>query len=123
VEATKGPKVTNEVISESQFDEKMKVAYPMAEEELIDFFNSCRLKNYEVMLHPKCSFVFDKGATKGLEGFIPKSKKRGKWSADHIPKFPFTKRYIPFTKMVCLVASVFLPVARLVLVDVRSCQR
>jgi hypothetical protein len=27
VEATEGPKVTDEVISESQFDEKMKVAY------------------------------------------------------------------------------------------------
>jgi len=68
----------------------------MAIEELIDFLNRCRLKNFEVMLWPKCSYVFDKKATKSLESFIPKSKKRGKWSADHRPKFCFTKSYIPF---------------------------
>ena len=39
VESTKGPKVTDEVISESQFAEKINVAYPMAEEEFIDFLN------------------------------------------------------------------------------------
>ena len=40
--------------------------------------------------------MFDKKATKSLEGFVPKSKKRGKWSADHRPKFFFTKSYIPY---------------------------
>jgi len=39
------------------------------------------------MFCPKCSFVFDKEATKSLEGFIAKSKKRGKWSVDHRLKF------------------------------------
>jgi len=52
VEATEGPKSVDEVISESRFVEKMKVAYPMAEEELIDFLNRCRLKNYEVCYAP-----------------------------------------------------------------------
>jgi len=30
------------------------------------------------MLCPRCSVVFDKEATKGLEGSIPKPNKRGK---------------------------------------------
>ena len=48
------------------------------------------------MLCPRCGVVFDKEATKGLEGSIPKPKKRGKWSDDHRPKFSFTESYIPF---------------------------
>lgn len=68
----------------------------MAEEELVDFLNRCRLKNSEIILCPKYSFVFDKEATKSFEGFISKSKKRGKWYADHRPKFSFTKSYIFF---------------------------
>jgi len=67
----------------------------MAEEELIDFLNHCRLKNFEVMLYLRCSSLFDKEATKSLESFILESKKRGKWSADYKPKFSFTKSYIP----------------------------
>jgi hypothetical protein len=96
VEAYRGPKSAKEVIAESQFDEKARVAYPMAEEELVNFLDRCRLKNFEVMLCPMCSSVFDKEATKSLEGFITKSKKIGKWSADHRQKFSFTKSYIPF---------------------------
>ena len=76
VEVSGGPKSVDEVISESQFDEKVNVSYHMAEEELIDFLNRCKLKNFEVMLCLRCSSVFDKEATKSLEGFIPKSKKR-----------------------------------------------
>jgi len=57
----------------------------MAEEELIDFLNRCRLKNSEVMLCPRCSSVFNKEATKRLENVVPESKKRGKWLADHKP--------------------------------------
>jgi len=96
VEATEGPKSADEVIYKSQFAEKMKMAYLMAEEELIDFLNHCRLKNSEVMLCLRCNSVFDKETTKGLEGFIPKSKKRGKWSANHRLKVSFTNSYIPF---------------------------
>jgi len=48
------------------------------------------------MLCPRCSVVFDKEATKGLKGSIPKPKKRGKWSGDHRLKFSFTKSYISF---------------------------
>jgi hypothetical protein len=96
VEVSGGPKSVVEVMSESKFDEKEKVACHMVEEELIDFLNRCRLKNSEVMLFPICSSVFDKEATKSIEGFIPKYKKRGKRSADDRPKFSFTKSFIPF---------------------------
>ena len=40
--------------------------------------------------------MFHKDATKGFMGFIPKSKKKGKCSADDRPKFSFTISYIPF---------------------------
>jgi len=48
------------------------------------------------MFCPRCSVVFDKETTKGLEGFTPKPKKRGKWYGDHRPNFSFTKSYISF---------------------------
>ena len=96
VDITKDAEHVKEFAPHTQFDEKLKTTYPTTEEELIDFLNRCRLKNFEVMLCPKCSVVFDKEATKGLEGSIPKPKKRGKWSGDHKPKFSFTKSYIPF---------------------------
>jgi len=54
------------------------------------------VKDSEVMIRPRCSVVFDKESTKGLEGFIPTPKQRGKWSDDHRPKFSFTKSYILF---------------------------
>jgi hypothetical protein len=54
------------------------------------------MQAFEVMLWPRCSVVFDKEATEGLESSIPKPKKRSKWSGDHRPKFYFTKSYIPF---------------------------
>lgn len=75
---TEGPKVTTEVLSETEFEEKIKLAYPKAEEELMDFLNRCKLKNYEIMLCPKCSFVFHKEATKVLEHYKLQSQKRGK---------------------------------------------
>ena len=58
VEALEGPKVSNEVISESEISKKMKVAYSMAEEELIDFLNRCILRNSEVMMCTRCSDVW-----------------------------------------------------------------
>lgn len=78
VKATKGPKLANNVIYESRFSEKMKVVYPMEEEELIDFLHHCKLNKYEVMLCPTCSSVFDKKATKGLDNYKPQSKKKEK---------------------------------------------
>jgi len=97
VEATKGPKIATEIISESQFSKKMNGAYPMDEEELIDFLNRCRLNNSKVMLCLKCSVVFDKEATKGLENYKHRTRKGGKWYADHKPNFSFNKSFIPFT--------------------------
>jgi hypothetical protein len=96
VNITKDAGYIEETTLEPQFDEKSKAAYPTTEEELIDFLNRCRLKNYEVMLCPRCSVVFEKEATKGLESYIPKPKKRGKWSGDHRRNFSFTKSYISF---------------------------
>ena len=40
------------------------MTYPMVEAEMINFLNCCKLKNSEVMLCPRCSFVFNKEATK-----------------------------------------------------------
>jgi len=91
VDITKEAEHVEETAPEPQFDEKLKIAYPTAEEELIDFLNRCKLKNSEVMLCLRCSVVFDKETTKGLKGTIPKPKKMGKCSADHRPKFSFTK--------------------------------
>ena len=96
VDITKEAEHVEETAPEPQFDEKLKTAYPTAEEELIEFLNRCKLKNFEVMLCLRCSIVFDKEATKGLKGTIPKPKKMGKCSADHRPKFSFTKSDIPF---------------------------
>ena len=78
VDITKDAEHVEETALETQFDEKLKTTYPTAEEELIDFLSRCKLKNSEVMLCPRCSVVFDKEATKGLEGSIPKPNKRGK---------------------------------------------
>jgi len=74
VDITEDAKHVEETVPEPQFDEKLKTAYPTAEEVLIDFLNRCKLKNSEVMLGPRCSVVFDKEATKGLESSIPKPK-------------------------------------------------
>jgi len=87
---------TSKITLELQFYGKAKASCRTTEEELIDFPNRCRLKNYEVILCPRCSLVLNKEATKSLENVVPKSKKRGKWYAGHRPKFSFTKSYIPF---------------------------
>jgi len=52
LKVSRNPKDADEIISEPQFDEKAKTAYPMAKEELVDFLNRCKLKNSEVMLCP-----------------------------------------------------------------------
>jgi hypothetical protein len=96
VDITKDAEYIKETVLEPQLDENLNTTYPTAEEELIDFLNRCKLKNFEEMLCPRCSAVFDKEATKGLEGSIPKPKKMGKWFANHRPKFSFTNSYIPY---------------------------
>ncbi|MCH81893.1 hypothetical protein A2U01_0002687, partial [Trifolium medium] len=47
-------------VPEEEYTEKIKVLYPQAEEELVDFLNRCKLNNKEVMLCPRCSVVCDK---------------------------------------------------------------
>jgi len=78
VDITKDAEYVEETTPEPQFDAKLKTAYHTAEEEFIDFLNRCKLKNSKVMLCPRRSVVFDKEATKGLEGSMPTPKKRGK---------------------------------------------
>jgi len=91
VDITKDADYVEETTPKPQFDEKLKATYPTFEEELINFLNRCKLKNSEVMLCPRCSDVFDKEATKGLAGFIPTPKKRGKWFGDHGLSFPLQR--------------------------------
>jgi len=83
------------LVTEDQFAEKMEVAYPKVEEELIDFFNRCKISNTNVMLIPRCSAVFDKEAAKSVEGFRPQPKKKGRWTYGR-PKFGFNKRGMPY---------------------------
>ncbi|XP_045822090.1 uncharacterized protein LOC123914975 [Trifolium pratense] len=66
-------------IPENEYYEKMKVVYPGAEEELIDFLQRCKLNKSEVMLCPRCSSVFDKKATEGLNKFIPFRRNKENW--------------------------------------------
>ncbi|XP_045802327.1 uncharacterized protein LOC123895902 [Trifolium pratense] len=66
-------------IPENEYYEKMKVVYPGAEEELIDFLQRCKLNKSEVMLCPRCSAVFDKKATEGLNKFIPFRRNKENW--------------------------------------------
>ncbi|KEH17256.1 hypothetical protein MTR_0029s0180 [Medicago truncatula] len=59
------------MVTEVQFTENMKVPYPKAGEDLVDFFNRCKISNTNAMLCPRCSAVFDKEAAKFIEGFQP----------------------------------------------------
>jgi hypothetical protein len=62
---------TLESIPEEEYIEKIKVVYPKAEEDLLDFLMKCKAKNHQVMLCPRCSVVCDKEATAGLENYLP----------------------------------------------------
>lgn len=55
------------------YNEKVNMVYHRVEDELIDFFNRCKLKDIEVMLCPCCSLVFNKKATKEVEKIIPQT--------------------------------------------------
>jgi len=78
-----------------QFAEKIEVAYPKAEEDLIDFLNKCKISNTNAMLCPRYSAMFDKEVAKSVEGFRPQPKTKGRW-ADGRLKFGFNKRGIPY---------------------------
>ena len=84
----------NAMVTEDQFAEKMRVAYPRAEEDLIDFLNRCKISNSNVMLCPRCSAVFDKEAAKSVERFPPQSKWKGGW-VDNRQKFGLIKGVFP----------------------------
>lgn len=58
-------------VSLLDYTEQVKVVYPKAEEELIDFLNMCNFKDSKVILCPRCSTVFDKEDAKDLEKFRP----------------------------------------------------
>jgi len=90
---TEGHKCANTVITEDQYEEKIQGVFPKAEEDLIDFLNICKISGSSVMICPRCSAVFDKKAAKNVEGFRPRSKRKGKL-ADIKPKFSFEKANI-----------------------------
>ncbi|KAH1247616.1 hypothetical protein GmHk_06G017478 [Glycine max] len=69
VEAMELSQVQVQDISEEDYNEQMKVVYPQAEEDLIDFLNRCKLENKIVMLCPRCSAVCDREATEGLKKY------------------------------------------------------
>jgi len=75
--------VDAKMVTEDQFAEKMIVAYPRAEEDLIDFLNKCKISNTNAMLCPRCIAIFDKDAAKSVEGFQPQSKRKGGWAENH----------------------------------------
>ena len=92
---TEGHKCVDTVITKDQYEEKIQVVFPKAEEDLIDFLNICKISGSPVMLCPRCSAVFDKKAAKNVQGFRPKTKRKGKW-VDKWPEFSFDKVDIPF---------------------------
>jgi len=85
----------NALVTEDQLIEKMEVAYPKAEEDLIDFLNRCKISNTNAMLCPRCSALFDKEAVKFVEGFLPHTKNEGGW-VENRPKYSFNKRGVPY---------------------------
>jgi len=87
-------KCVDTMIIEDQYEEKIQVVFPKAEENLIDFLNICKISGSPVMLCPRSSDVFDKKAAKNVEGFRPQSKQKGKW-VDKRPMFSFKKANIP----------------------------
>lgn len=75
IDSTKG--------AESSYEEQMQVVFPKAEEELINFLNRCNLKDFEVMLCPRCSAFFNKETTKELEKTNPYLLKKVGWQDQH----------------------------------------
>ena len=67
------------LVTEDQLIEKVEVAYPKVEEDLIDFLNRCKISNTNAMLYPRCSAIFDKEAAKFVEGFLPHTERKGGW--------------------------------------------
>lgn len=57
----------------ASYEDQMNVVFPNDKEELIDFLNRCKLKEFEVTLHSRCSAAFYKEATKELEKSNPTS--------------------------------------------------
>ncbi|KEH15116.1 hypothetical protein MTR_2170s0010 [Medicago truncatula] len=78
----------NAMVTEDQFAEKVKVAYPKAEENLIDFLIRCKISNTNAKLCPRCIAIFDKKATKSVKGFQPQTKRKGGCVT---PRFPNIK--------------------------------
>jgi hypothetical protein len=77
VEAMEVTDVQAEEIPKKEYFEKIKVVYPRAEEDLIDFLNRCKLENKGVMLCARCNDVCDKEAIAGLRKFQPAKNKQG----------------------------------------------
>lgn len=96
VDVTKGLDTKTDEVNMIDCNEQVKLVFPRAEEELIDFLNKCKLKDFEVVLFPCYKIVFDKEVAKEVEKIIPRSHQPhifGKQGT--LWKFVFDKRGIP----------------------------
>lgn len=89
--STEGHNCVDVMVTEDQYVEKIKLVFPKANENLIDFLNRCKIYGSPIMLCPRCSVAFDKKATENVECFQPHSKRKQKW-ADKRHKFSLVKR-------------------------------
>lgn len=74
------------------------MVYPIAEEELIDFLNRCKIKNFEVTLCLYYNAVFNKEVYKELEKVTPYNHQSNRFGRqDKKYKFVLDKRDVPPT--------------------------
>lgn len=67
------------------------------QEEFIGFLNRWKIKGSKVMLFPRCSVVFGKEATKGLEDFKPQTPRRNHRDERRV-QYGFEKICVPYLK-------------------------
>lgn len=79
------------------YNEQVNMVYPRDKEELIDFLNICKLKDFEVMLCPHYSLAFDNQAAKVVEKTrLMTYKPWRSCKRDMQGSFIFDKRGIPY---------------------------
>jgi len=83
------------LITEDQLVKKMEMAYPKAEEDLIDFLNWCKISNNHAMLCPRCSVVFDKEAATSVKRFLLHTERKN-GRVENRPKYGFNNRGVPY---------------------------
>ena len=69
------------------------VAFPKKIESLLEFLHRFQRKNYEVMIFPRCSSIFDKKVAENIEGYQRIKEIRNQKNVNN--RFTFDKRGIP----------------------------